>query len=295
MSTRQKLRHLLRVLYQSKGFIACFSIVLSLLLVVGSTYAWLTDSDQRINRAAENTGKLSAILVEDFERVYHWAPGTTKEKKVRVKNVGEMPAIVRVSFTEAFLGFDVDKTDNHRENSTLVNGNGNLKLHEFDSQTDTLVDEKDLTTWEIGHVYEFDSGKYYIANAKEPEQPYQYKGTRADLLAAFQLNFQTAKVFDTPADTVGQTDYWYYEDGYFYYSEVLQAEDDPTTPQTENLTTDLLESIRLDAHYGNQYKGALYKLIPQMDAHDIGETLINDWSIQTSSHVYDMYQGKLAK
>lgn len=295
MSTRKKLRHLLRVFLHSKGFFACFSILLSLLLIVGSTYAWLTDSDQRVNRAAENSRKLSAILIEEFEHVYHWAPGTTKEKKVRVKNVGEMPAIVRVSFTEAFLGFDVDTTDNHRDNAALINGNGNLKAHDFDSQNETLVDVKDLSTWEIGHVYSVDSSKYYIANAKEPEQPYDYNGTRADLLSAFRLNFQTAKVFDTPADTIGQTEYWYYEDGYFYYSEVLQATDDPATPQTDNLTTDLLESISLDAHYSNQYKGALYKLIPKMDAHDIGKTLIDDWSIDTSSHVYEMYQDKLAK
>lgn len=279
-------KKLLYVFYRSKLSFALFSILLSLVLVIGSTYAWYTDSDERINRVDGVENKLAAVIEEEFHQVTAWAPGTTRIKKVRVTNVGQTPAIVRVSFTEAFLGFEVDKTDNHRDNAALLNGNGNLKLHEYDAQNETLVDVKDLSTWEIGHVYSAGNNNYFIANAKEPEQPYEYKGTRADLLAAFQLNFQTSKVFDKPADTVGQTDYWYYEDGYFYYSEILQP---------NKSTTELLESVTLTPKYVNQYEGALYKLTPQMDAHDITKVLINDWSIGTSSHVYDMYQDKLVK
>ncbi|MBO1307838.1 hypothetical protein JZO70_16810 [Enterococcus sp. 669A] len=279
-------KKLLYVFYRSKISFALLSLLLSLLLVIGSTYAWYTDSDERINRMVGAEDKLAAEIKEDFNQVSGWAPGTTREKKVRVTNTGKTPAIVRLSFTEAFVGFEVDKTDNHRDNAALVNGNGNLKLHEFDEQTEKLIDVKDLSTWQIGNVYSTGDNTHYIANAREPEQSYEYNGNRAILLEAFKLNFKTAKVFDKPADTTGQTDYWYYEDGYFYYSEILEPNES---------TIDLLESVTLTPKYANQYEGALYKLVPQMDAHDITKVLIHDWSIETTSHVYTMYQDKLVK
>lgn len=292
MTQKEKRNHLFRVFLKSKGLFACFSLVLSLLLIIGSTYAWITSADERINRSDANHRKLSARIDEDFDRVYQWAPGTTQTKAVRVKNDGEIPAIVRVSFKEFFLGFDVDISDNHRLDDTIVNGNANLKVHDFDEQSETLIDVKDTSTWTVGNVYVADATDHYIANASVRDHSFVYKGARTAPLSAFQLNFQTAKVFDDPDDTVGEEQYWFYHDGYFYYSEVLQSEDDPGTTHTDNLTTNLLESITLDASYANQYKGALYKLVPEMDAHDITESILSDWGIENSP-VEEMYRDHL--
>ena len=292
MNQKEKRRHLMKVFLKSKLLFACFSIVLSLLLIIGSTYAWITSADERVNRADANKRELSARIDEEFDRVFHWAPGTTQTKAVRVKNDGETPAIVRLSFKEFFVGFEVDTTDNHRLDDTIVNGNANLTIHEFDEQSETLIDVKDTSTWTVGNVYAVDGTDHYIANASVRDHSFVYKGARTAPLSAFQLNFQTAKVFDDLDDTVDEENYWFYHDGYFYYSEVLQSEDDPATPHTENLTTDLLESITLDASYANQYKGALYKLVPEMDAHDITESILSDWGIENSP-VEEMYRNHL--
>ncbi|MEO1769999.1 hypothetical protein [Candidatus Enterococcus ferrettii] len=292
MNQKEKRRHLFRVFLKSKALFACFSIVLSFLLIVGSTYAWITSADQRLNRTETNRRKLSARIDEDFNQVFHLAPGTTQTKAVRVKNDGETPAIVRLSFKEFFVGFEVDTNDNHRLDANLLNGNANLTLHELDEQNDTLIDIKDTSTWAVGNVYSVDGTNHYIANNNVQNHTYDLNEVRTEPLSAFQLNFQTAKVFDDPDDTVGEENYWFYHEGFFYYSEVLQSNDDPLTPQTENLTVDLLESITLDASYANQYKGALYKLVPEMDAHDITESILTDWGI-AGSPVEDIYKDHL--
>ncbi|EOH97737.1 hypothetical protein [Enterococcus pallens] len=292
MNQKEKRRHLFRTFVRSKGLFACFSLVLSLLLVVGSTYAWITSDDERVNRSEATRKQLSARIDEDFNQVFHWAPGTTQTKAVRVKNDGETPAIVRLSFKEFFVGFEIDTTDNHRQDANILNGNANLTLHELDEQNDTLIDTKNTSTWAVGNVYSVDGTKHYVANASVQDHDYLYKAARTEPLSAFQLNFQAAKVFDDPDDTVGEENYWFYHDGFFYYSEVLQSKDDPLTPQTENLTVNLLESITLDAGYANQYKGALYKLVPEMDAHDITESILTDWGI-AGSPVEDMYKDHL--
>ncbi|MGG5315205.1 BsaA family SipW-dependent biofilm matrix protein [Enterococcus sp. AZ072] len=287
MNQKEKRQHLFRTFLRSKGLFACFSLVLSLLLVLGSTYAWITSADERVNRADANRKVLSAIIEEDFDRVFDWAPGVKKTKQVKVRNNGEMPTIVRLSLKEFFASFEVDTTDNHRLDANPDNNrNGNANLKSYGTFT-TPIDVQKTDTWVIGHTYEINANTYYKADQVLKNQAYIYGGTRILPLAAFELTFATTNVFNIPAAAVGKQDYWYYEKGYFYYSEVLQPNE---------VTTDLLESITLNAEYANQYKGALYKLVPEMDAHDLTKELISDWGIHpTNDHAYQLYKDKLAK
>lgn len=275
MSQKEKLRHLFRIFVRSKSLFACFSLLLSVLLIVGSTYAWITSSDERINQAEKNTRKLSAVIEEDFTQVFHWAPGTTKKKNIRVKNDGETPAIVRLTLKEFFLGFETDVTDNHGEG----NGNGNLK--KYGSPSLTTVQAADTSTWVVGNTYERNASTFYKANLALLDQQYNYTGTRSAPLPAIELHFQAGRVFDQAnPPSSGDEDYWYYEDGYFYYSETLSPGE---------VTESLLENISLSPAYANQYKGALYKLVPEMDAHDITQSLLSDWGIPMGSPIRTMY------
>ena len=282
MNQKEKRKHLFQTFVRSKGLFACFSLVLSLLLIVGSTYAWITSADERVNRADANHRKLSAIVEEDFNQVFHWSPGTTKEKNVRVRNTGETPAIVRISLKEFFVGFETDVTDNHGSGD----GNGDLKV--YGTPSTTTIDVKKTNTWVVGNTYGTKANTHYKANVALIDQTYPYKGTRANPLPSIELNFEAGKVFDqSMPPTTSDTNYWYYEKGYFYYSEVLQ----PT-----EVTPNLLDSVTLSAAYENQHKGALYKLVPEMDAHDLTKELISDWGIQaTDDHAYQLYKDKLVK
>lgn len=289
MSQKEKIRHLRQTFVQSKGLFALFSIVLSLLLVIGSTYAWVTSQDQRVNRAAGNEKKLSAKIDEEFQQVYRWSPGTTKQKRLRVTNNGDTPALVRVSLHEFFLKFETDVTDNQRDNSAEIKGNGNLVSYTNLDASAKYVRVNDTETWAVGNYYEISASNYYkvdqaIVNAlTDPSKSYVYKDASREMpLKAIQLDFQSSKVFDeTNPPSSSETKYWYYENGYFYYSEALAPNES---------TPDLLENVTLDATYTNQYKGALYKLVPQMDARDLSRGLLDDWSIDSDDFIYDVYQ-----
>lgn len=293
MNQKEKRRHLFQTFVRSKGLFACFSLVLSLLLVVGSTYAWITSADERVNRAEVNHRKLSAIIEEDFDQVFHWSLGTTQKKEIRVTNTGEVPAVVRLSLHEFFVSFETSVEDNHRENPTVEDGNGNLVVYPVTSvQPDNTIEVKDTSTWKTNNYYSVYANKYYKANqaicnsVDDHSLAYVYNDAgRTMPLKALELNFQTTKLFDQiKKPTAGDTNYWYYEKGYFYYSEILQPNE-----STENL----LESITLNPAYNNKYKGALYKLVPLMDAHDITKSLISDWEIVPTDFAYSLYQNKL--
>ncbi|WP_071879691.1 hypothetical protein, partial [Enterococcus pallens] len=207
-------------------------------------------------------------------------------KAVRVTNDGETPVIVRLSLKEFLVAFEADTTDNHAED--ILHGNANLKVYDITGlpEENQLIAKK-TDTWVVGNIYTASAERHYKATQVWLDQVYQYGEARSLPLSAFQLNFQ-AKVFDTPAEAAGQTDYWYYHDGYFYYSEVLKPKD----TQPGESTINLLESITLDAGYSNSYKGALYKLVPEMDAHDITESILDDWGI-AGSQVEEMYKEQL--
>lgn len=279
MNQKEKRRHLFQVFLKSKGLFACFSLLLSLLLIIGSTYAWVTAADERVNRADVNHRRLSAIVEEDFSQVFHWAPGTTKEKNIRVRNTGEVPAIVRLSLKEFFVGFETDVTDNHASG----NGNGNLKV--YGTPSSTTVDVKNTSTWVVGNTYGVSANTHYKANLALLDQTYRYQGNRTAPLPAIVLNFEAGKVFDqNHRPNVDDSNYWYYEDGYFYYSEILKP---------NAVTPNLLDSVSLNGKYANQYKGALYKLIPEMDAHDLTELPPDDWNVTNGSRAYTMIQDLL--
>ncbi|MBO1305385.1 hypothetical protein JZO70_04395 [Enterococcus sp. 669A] len=275
MSQKEKRRHLLQVFLKSKVLFACFSVVLSLLLIVGSTYAWITSADERINQTETSRKKLSARIDEDFNRVFAWAPGTTQTKKVRVRNDGEIPALIRLKLEETFVSFEVDTTDNHRQDAAPENNvNGNANLKTYGTPSIPAIDVKQTDTWAVGNTYEVSTDKHYKANYALPTQTYLYGSTRdTKPLSDIVLNFTQDKVFDDITQIEEKSNYWFYEDGYFYYSEVI----DPGEQ-----TAELLASVTLKADYNNQYKGALYKLVPEMDAHDISKSFLTDWGILNS-------------
>lgn len=275
-------KKLLKIINQNKSFLAVFSLFLSLLLVVGSTYSWITYSDEKINQNESHSKKLSAVIDEVFTPNLQWAQGKTTEKKLLVKNDGQMPALVRISLYEFFTQFTLDMTDGV--------GNGNQKIVSKSSGSDMTME--DTATWKKGNTYKIASEKYYVASEvykgdkTNPNTAYVYKKSRSfEGLKYLRIQFNDADIYDENEQPLpGAQNYWYYSDGYFYYSEVLQ-------PQEK--TKQLVQSITLASALPNKYKGSLYQLIPVMDAHDVTKSLMKNWKISSDSYVEAMYLEKV--
>ena len=68
-------------------------------LITGSTFAWFTANDQKINEMDTPLfGDVS--VVEVFLEPKSWVPGQEITKEVGVKNMGDMDALVRIAFEE---------------------------------------------------------------------------------------------------------------------------------------------------------------------------------------------------
>lgn len=265
-----------------KLLLALTCLLFSSLLIINSTYSWFTSEDKVANHFEGL--HLKAEITEEFSPEFEWQPASDVKKIVRVQNTGQVPAFVRVSLYEYFLSFKVDVTDQ--------TGNGNLLT--VSAPIAPEVDEKNIETWkpaaDAGGTYSYESNHFVAAQAIIPNKTtgldmYHYQDTQRESspLKWLTLNFPSNVYTVKPA--ASETNYWLYKDGYFYYSELLQPGE---------VSEPVLNSLTLSASTPNKYKGALYRLVPVMDAHDATLPLLDSWEVGTSGDLYEMYEGRLS-
>lgn len=265
-----------------KFVIAVCACLFYTLMVVGTTYAWFTSEDSKRNNFLGSS--LSAEIVEEFEPEFEWQPGLTTKKVIQVKNTGDVSAFVRISLYEYLLTFKVDTTDQ--------TGNGNLATSL--KEVLPVVDQKKTESWQpaalAGGTYAHENQNYIAQKAIVPNiltgtEMYKFKdssGQQPDL-RWFQLTFSD-NVYDS-APPLGTKKYWLYQDGYFYYSELLKSNE---------VSVPLVKNVRLRLGAPNKYKGSLYQLNPVMNAHDGTKELLSAWNIGTSGKIYTLYQDQLS-
>ncbi|WP_207694639.1 hypothetical protein DOK67_0000424 [Enterococcus sp. DIV0212c] len=73
---------------------------LAMLAVAAGTFAWINSQDQRINRVKSAAIKDGSVSVEENWKAQDIIPGTETTKEVSVKNTGDAPVFVRVSYEE---------------------------------------------------------------------------------------------------------------------------------------------------------------------------------------------------
>lgn len=264
----------------SKITILLISGVIISLLYLTNTLAWFSSSDYAVNNFKGS--HLSAEISETFSPNNKWQPGQPTIKEVRVKNIGEKTAFVRVSLYEFLLSFQIDVTDQ--------TGNGNLKTVKQPNQPE--VDYSNTDTWknaaENQGTYDKDNS-YYVANKaiiSDPENRlgmYLYKDANRKNTA---LNFVSLNFSDSFKETIPDSieKSWVYQNGYFYYLKPLEPglESEP-----------LLNSVTLSDSIPNKYKGSLYKLKVYMDAHDLTTPLLDGWNIDSNSELYSILKSQL--
>lgn len=292
--TRKKIRRkpkgMLQMIHSNKTSFLIFSVALSLLIIIGSTYAWVTYSDKRINRMENKNEKLQASIKEEFTEKLDFAPGEKTTKKVSVENEGEFKALVRLSLYEFLATFELDMADGENQANSKLKETPKTEL----SSEVKYATFEDQSTWDAKNYVAINNETYVQmknvekSDTKDIGTAYQYDGNnQSGKLAYLTIGFNNNNIYDVNRrPPIGTIDYWYYSDGYFYYSEVLK--------QSET-TTNLMEEVGLAENIPNMYKGAFYQLVPVMEAHDITNTLKDDWSISSSQDEYlkTMYDDKL--
>lgn len=96
-------------LRKNKKFVFGASLALTLVMLLAATFAWFSQTDQVDNEFS--TGGLpkdSVKVWEIFEEPDEWKPGQEVNKDVGVINRGDMPVVVRASFSEVLQKMKAD-------------------------------------------------------------------------------------------------------------------------------------------------------------------------------------------
>lgn len=267
----------------NKRLILLFGMLITITLTVGNTFAWDLFEDKETNTFGDGKNKVS--LKENFNPSDRWSPESMEVKEVFARNKGDYAAFVRISISEALMTFDVD---------TDKTGN----LIQLTSQQSNQVKMDDLSTWQLTNSSYmpkngnqiFQPISVFPNNVAATGQGFAYTLDNLSAREATDLKYISLlfgeRVKENESTSALTDNYWLYGgDGYFYYSEALMPGKD---------TSFLLEKTVLSESTPNRLKGALYKIVIDMDARDISANTLVDWGHLTpGDEVYEMLKNKV--
>lgn len=98
---------------------------LALLAFIAGTFAWINSQDQKINRVDAAAIKDDSVTVEETWKPQDIIPGTEATKEVAVKNTGNVPVFVRVSYEEVLKHLTEKGAVTSRDNGWAVSATPN--------------------------------------------------------------------------------------------------------------------------------------------------------------------------
>ena len=145
-------------IHKQRWIILAFCVVLSLVLVLGITFAWFTSSDEKKNPFKTPDFPFSIVITEEFTPPGTVDPGESIPKVVKVTNTGELPGFVRVLVLTEIIGQD----------GTVLPGN---------APTQFTFEGMNTTDWKDGG-----DGYYYYMNQLKPGDvsPELFTGVKID-------------------------------------------------------------------------------------------------------------------
>ena len=102
-------------------------LLVAILGAVGVTFAYFTSEDTFRN--IFNTRPYVMEVTDTFESPSNWTPGTTTEKVLVATNKGDVDAVVRISFEEAWTdaeGKALPLKDSSNRNAAIINFSADL-------------------------------------------------------------------------------------------------------------------------------------------------------------------------
>lgn len=178
-------------IHKQRPVLLIFCIILGVLLVVGSTFAWFTASDTRTNPFRAKDYVFDFKVTEEFTPPTEVEPGDTITKEVAVTNTGDLPGFVRVLV--------------HTE---IVAADGTLLPS--DSSAVSFEDIADTDDWRYG-----EDGYWYYLHVVEPGEKTPNIFTGVTLLSSVNEQYKQAGMrVDVKLEAV-ETKKWEYREGWW--------------------------------------------------------------------------------
>lgn len=242
-------------------------ILYIVVLVIGSTYAWVTMSDERINRVEPAQIE---IKIEGEREQTIISPGIVDKKNIVVRNVSKTPGFIRISLEETLLNFEIDLTDRI--------GNGNLK--ELNQAITPEIDQNNSATWLPGKTFKVKNNRFIKANKVE-KNIFKYGDVNRNTLLFRYVKLKFPNIF---TDVQESQAYWLYENGYFYYSEIV----DPGMK-----TSVLVENVTSAGQSPNFIKHAFYELVVVAEGYSSNRKSLDILNLSPSDKAYQLLSKQL--
>ena len=227
---------------RSKSSILSLALIYVFIMVVGSTFSWLSAGDALLNPF--ETGRHATRISEIFKGAEELYPSQEVQKVVQVRNTGTSAALVRVSLSAYLTGFEHDLGRG---------GSGGIKVYDTPA---TALDRRFPATWMTGQSRQIGPGAYHYAHAPATASRFGLDvANRTDDLRYFGIVFDVhvynATTISSKASTIDE--YWYFENGWFYYSKALVGENTLTKP--------LISAVRMNEVVPYSVQGNLFALM----------------------------------
>lgn len=265
----------MRKMRTKKRVLGTFVLLYSVLLVIGSTYAWVTMADQRVNRLETKRLEIHLSGQQQTEIV---TPSLAVTKEIAVRNDGTSQAIVRVSLSEVLFSFEVDEEDQI--------GNGNLR--EGATATAHPIDLTDSSTWVVGESFKKETAVFLTGRERTDNQSIDWPLSSRPKPLQTSLELMMSKVMDQlPGQVEVSTPFWLYYNGHYYYSKPLKPGE---------WTVPLVESLQSTVDLENNQKGSLYELTAKGEAFSASRLAIKEtpgWGLGSNNPVYDLLKDQV--
>ncbi len=265
---------------KERSYVLVCSAVVGLIVILGGTFAWVTLADTRINRM--DTSRLEVTL-EGNQNVSILTPVYESSKQLTVRNDSGTNALIRVSLSEVLLQFKVFEGD--------VTQEGTGELQEV-TPTTSVVNLSNSQTWQEGATYTNEQGQTVEATQRTENEQVEWPMTLSNRLGPLNdstvVNYGSQLTGDFPVPTSFVRSFWFYSEGYFYYSELLRP---------GKVTPVLVESVQVAPKAPNVVKGSLYDLIGEVEGLPASKEAITNptfgWGLPEGGPVYQLLQDKV--
>lgn len=262
-------------LSQNKRYYGLFTIVVTFLLIISSTFAWVSWYEWKTNHLqGDPKVKTPQVKVEGVLGAQMLTHQGKITRDIKITNTGQVPVFIRVSLAETLVTFEVDTTDQ--------TGNGHLKEYGAIPAGGTELQSDVLSTWAVGNYLKPANKTNYWKSVARDDYSYK-KGEGSRPTALLPIAWYFGAVDPSPLPASG---YWMYQEvngvGYYYYSDIVEVGDQ---------TTELVTDTELTAGAPNTLKGGLHQLEVSATGGEAMSGIYAEWGIpETSGHIiYDRY------
>lgn len=220
------------------------------------------------------------LMPSKAEADWIYADAKGESNSIAIESEAEYAQLFRVSFQEYYLALKRDAKTNNLE---TVNRGSKVSIDMEKPETWKQAVAKEQTLDKEGRIYlpqkVYEAGGAAVLEKGLTESDPQ-ESDQVDPLAYIEIQFSN-RLFEAGDAPQDKEPYWFYEDGYCYYSEPVAGGETTLALLSKTIILkDLPEDLR----------GGVYRVSVQVEASEVSAEVLKEWSLDEKSAVYQQIE-----